>query len=698
MNCDRSLLFFLSLFVFIALPDLSKAQEDGKRGAAFECGTDILLRKQMEEDPRFAEKVKAEEEKFEEAREDFVDRAGQVYVIPVVFHIIHDNGPENISDDLIKDEVMEQLNLDFRKNNSDTSDIVSPFDDLADDAEIEFRLAQKDPNGNCHKGITRTRSELTEHEMWPDDGMKDLISWDRSSYLNVWIVRSINGNVAGYATKPGQAWPTSHDGIVVEYSFLGSGERTLTHEIGHYLNLDHTWGQSNQPGDQSNCNEDDGLSDTPNTIGWQGCSDPADSSCNSQDNIQNYMEYSYCHLMFTPDQVGAMRTALNSSAGEREQLWKSSNLQATGTDGTDILCKAIPEAEQRMVCEGEPVQFNDRSFHGPTSWSWDFDGGTPDDPNAEDPVVTYNDTGMYDVTLTVSNSSGSKDTTLKDYIKVIPKPGWPLPFIETFDWPRVPLNDHLKYHITDPGNDGREWHWTDEAGEGGSNGSIMLENYENEGGEIDHFETTSIDASTLSSSDLKLSFDLAYAKQNSGDGDELIIYASNDCGENWDQRGSFTSNTMETVSPTTDRFVPEDHEWEQLEVSTSLVSIYNVEDLRFRFEFINDGGNNVFIDNINVYDENNVGIEENEKMDPSLSVHPNPVEENAVLELELPRSENVNVEVRDLLGKKVKGEEWGEREQGTHRMELDMGELEAGPYFVTLRIGEERLTQKVFKR
>ena len=101
------------------------------------------------------------------------EQRAELIVIPIVFHIIHFNGVENIEDSQIHDAV-EVLNRDFRALNDDLDDVISAFEEIVSDVEIEFRLARKDPNGNCHSGITRTVSTMTFEG---EDEVKELISW-----------------------------------------------------------------------------------------------------------------------------------------------------------------------------------------------------------------------------------------------------------------------------------------------------------------------------------------------------------------------------------------------------------------------------------------------------------------------------------------------------------------------------------------
>jgi len=204
--------------------------------------------------------------------------AEDVYVIPVVFHVIHTNGPENISDAQILDQ-MNILNTDYRKLNTDLSKVIrnTPFDTLAADIKLEFRLAQLAPKGNCTDGIDRIYSSLTNNA----DNNSKLNPWPRDKYMNVWVVSSIGttGNVAGYAYYPSAVSSpalASIDGILILSSYIGSigtsnknQSRALTHEIGHYLNLIHVWGNTNAP--EVDCSGSDLVEDTPLTRGHLTC-------------------------------------------------------------------------------------------------------------------------------------------------------------------------------------------------------------------------------------------------------------------------------------------------------------------------------------------------------------------------------------------------------------------------------------------
>ena len=307
-------------------------------------------------------------------------REETIYVIPIVFHIIHDYGSENISDDQVRDAVR-ILNEDFRKMNADTSDIVDAFKNVAGDSKIEFRLANKAPDGSCTNGIEHIHSL---HTYSGDDDAK-LSDWPRSEYLNIWTTKTLDNGIAGYAYFPSGA-PSDVDGVIVLSNYVGSvgsstsfTSRVVTHEIGHSFGLAHTWGFTNAPGVECG---DDLIDDTPETEGWVSCNLNG-NICHpgTIENVQNYMEYAYCSRMFTKDQGLAMQGTLNSNTSDRNNLWTLNNLIATGTDDTiKTLCppKADFYATAKMACLGGEITFRDVSTNGTVSnRTWTFQDGSP---------------------------------------------------------------------------------------------------------------------------------------------------------------------------------------------------------------------------------------------------------------------------------------------------------------------------------
>ncbi len=265
-----------------------------------------------------------------------------IWTIPVVVHVVHDNGPENLTDAEIEDAIV-LLNEDYRGINEEIpSEIHADFLNLVADCEVEFELANLDPNGLPTNGITRTVSNYT----YAGDNvqMKEDIGWPRNKYLNIWLVNKpfANSSSSGFAYYPESVDDPAYevyDGVVIAYWAFGRHDQTsigyehvLTHEVGHWANLKHTWGDQSDFGTSGACNDDDGVADTPNTEGhaFYGTCTLETFSCGTLDNNNNFMDYTgTCTGMYTLGQKARQRAALNSSVGNRNNLWSAQNLLET---------------------------------------------------------------------------------------------------------------------------------------------------------------------------------------------------------------------------------------------------------------------------------------------------------------------------------------------------------------------------------
>ena len=617
------------------------------------------------------------------------------YVIPVVFHIIHNHGSENISDAQVLDAIR-VLNDDFNKLNSDWTAVREEFIGLVANVGITFRLATKDPQGNCSKGITRTASSLT------NDGtqaMKNLIQWPRNKYLNVWVAASADG-AAGYTYRPGSVnnWSAA-DGIVLLHNYTGSigtsapsRSRTLTHEVGHWINLSHAWGGTNDPGLPENCDTDDNVSDTPNTIGWTSCNVNG-TSCGSLDNVQNYMEYSYCSRMFTEGQKVRMIAALNSGTAQRNQLIAPANLIATGATGEAALCAAEFTSNVSMVCAGNEVVFIDQSFHTVTSRTWSFPGGVPETSTDQSPTVVYPEPGSYSVALTVSDGNTSLSTTLTQAVTVLADTGFVGPVVEGFE--------------TLGGVNGPEWYANDldagntfgitSAAAFTGTKSLRLLNGSANAGQVDEFLSQTYDMSHAEA--ITMNFRYAYARRNSTNDDILNVYVSNDCGGIWVLRKILrASNTLTTGGTVTGSFVPNNaSQWGYSEV-TNISTASHVPNLRFKFEFISNGGNNLYIDDINIDGGDlTTGISgEVHRMSGALVV-PNPATDQARLFFTLPAAGKVELDVIDALGRTAWTSERGPLPAGDHTVDLVIGTWAHGTYTVRIITDKEARTVRFVK-
>jgi len=292
------------------------------------CATMEVDARLRASDPEYA----AKQSQIDEHARAFAEshQSGQriLVTIPVVFHVVYQNATENISDAKLQSQ-LDVLNEDFRKLNVDFSTVPSAFQGVAADMEIQFCLATADASGNPTTGITRTLTTDTGFDT--DDQVKYTAqggqnAWDRNKFLNIWVCDMGAAGLLGYAQFPGGSAAT--DGVVLTYDAVGrigvfgayNKGRTATHEVGHWLNLRHIWGDSNCGNDQ--------VSDTPTqqTANY-GCKNFPYVTCNNGPNgdmFMNFMDYGDddCLKMFSNGQKTRSQS-LFSTGGSRVSLLSS---------------------------------------------------------------------------------------------------------------------------------------------------------------------------------------------------------------------------------------------------------------------------------------------------------------------------------------------------------------------------------------
>jgi PKD repeat protein len=604
--------------------------------------------------------------------------SNQTLVIPVVFHIMHVYGGENISDEQVRDAVR-ILNEDFQATNLDTADIVPAFKDLKGVSTIEFRLAKIDPQGNCTNGINHVFSELTNTG---EDDVK-FNQWDPSKYLNIWTVKSISFGAAGYAYYPTSAdgWPQI-DGIVILADYVGSigtgnytRARALTHEVGHYLELQHVWGDTNDPG--ISCGDDE-VFDTPVTEGWVSCNlNGIKCTPGVIENVQNYMEYSYCGRMFTVGQVSRMLGILNSNIANRNNLWKEENLVATGTDeirfNDPAPCspRADFTSDKRIVCAQSLVKFTDLSSNADAnSWYWEFEGGNPSTSNLQNPQITYPVPGTYKVKLKLGNITGTDSIEKNQFINVLNNVAlYQNYYVEGFE----DFNQALS-ELTVINDDAFAFQQNNSVSASG-NSSIALNNvWASQGiNQVDAIVTPGIDVSSIPSP--TLSFKLAYAQQTTSSENRLRVLVSSNCGLTWFQRYFKYGDNLSTAPNQSNAFIPQPNEWR-----TELITINNVlnaSNVLVKFEYTNNTGNNLYIDDINLY-SNVTGI--NEGITDNFILYPNPASKVLNIEFNSANSKPHNIEVSDLLGKQI----INTRAIEGNKQQIDISLLSKGLYLVRI--------------
>lgn len=627
------------------------------------------------------------------------NKKSTVVTIPVVFHVIHEYGPENISKDQILDQ-LRILNEDYRRTNADKVNTRAIFASVAADVEIEFVLATKDPDGNCTEGINRIYSPLTNDAR---DNVKALTDWPSDKYLNIWVVKTILSQggdpgtyTAGFAQFPwDRASKPGTDGVVIRSDFIGSigtsnasrGGRVGTHEVGHWLGLFHTF-----QGGCTNPSWGEKIADTPPCDGPNyGCNSSL-NTCNTgsgdlPDQIENYMDYSdgSCQNMFTEGQKTQMQYMLQQY---RSVLVSASNATATGVSGNTTTCKPVADFSNitKVACQDGQVDFEDLSYNASiTNRTWTFTGGTPATSGDANPTVTYAAPGTYEVKLEVSNANGGSTITRTDLVVIGPLiSNLGLPFEEGMEGSSFPPAGWK----VDGGNAGD---WQKVTGVGaGSNSSVRATIDEStEDGAIYRLTLPSLDFGAVK--DPRITFDLAYARRSTSTTERIRVYASTDCGQSWVLIYQRAGSQMQTADPTTSFFTPTTDQWTNYQV---LMSNYaGKRNVLVKFEAVSNMGNNIYLDNINVGSLSSVDVLEAETI--NLQLFPNPSKGKATLSMTLPENSNTSIWVNDILGKNILNIQQDETLSGDQSFNVNLSDFEPGVYFIQVKVGDALISKKL---
>lgn len=605
-------------------------------------------------------------------------------IIPVVFHVLHQYGNENISDAQILD-ALDILNKDFQKLNADTILVGAPFDTIIGKADFEFRLATIDPNGNPTSGIDRIPTPLTNRA----DDQSKIHSWNPQSYLNVWVVKTLGfTGEAAYTYNPLQSVPNAcTDGIVILNDYLGSigtgspmRSMFLTHEAGHYFGLFDTF--DNDLLSPSPCDYTDGIYDTPRHL--NGYCNLAANTCNDSlypesfnywgfdapDMVQNFMSGTFCKSMFTKAQVELMRNVAESPLYGRDHLWTGANLAATGTAGAaPSASTAVPPSDFHVktsfstvnigmfVCVGDSVLcFNDSGQGNAASYLWSFPGGSPSSSTLPNPKTVYMNPGYYDITLTVTNANGSSTTTKNGIIYA--SGSWPEftgPTVQNFDqsgnfWQSQNVNnDSGSFQRVVTGGTQNTGcfqlgnHYEPDAAQSCSADPLQIRFNK------DNLVSPAFDLSNTTG--VTVSFDYAYGSAAVPDSAEetLIVYYSRDCGENWIQKKMISDTALiTTFAAQNSMYAPAQNQWKH--VSFPFTTTSTDTKTRFKFEFIaSNFSNNLYIDNFVI--DGVLGISDSELS--GISIFPNPAEKEGTIGISGLSGSKADLIIRDIQGKLV---------------------------------------------
>lgn len=329
------------------------------------CGSMEVLEQQLAADPAQAKRMADIEAHTQRllANPALQRTTAGTVIIPVVVHVLYNTAAQNISDAQVQSQI-DVLNEDYRKLNADASKTPAQFAGLVADVNVQFVLAKRTPTGAATNGIIHKQTKTTSWST--NDAVKNSKrggddAWDTSKYLNLWAC-NLGQGLLGYAQFPGGA--ASTDGVVILYSAFGSRAkypagtytttydlgRTATHEVGHWLNLRHIWGDATCGNDQ--------VADTPTqSAANYGCPAFPHVTCsNSGDMSMNYMDYTddQCMYMFSTGQSQRMN-ALFATGGARASLLTSLGGTAPRAAATEAMATAYPNPATDMLTLSLPA-------------------------------------------------------------------------------------------------------------------------------------------------------------------------------------------------------------------------------------------------------------------------------------------------------------------------------------------------------
>lgn len=606
------------------------------------CGTvayEVLLKNKnalQEDKPDFEAWLQSGIDHKRKLRQNLIatlsqDEEEEVFTIPVVVHIIH-NGENigqgaNLSIERVLSQI-ETLNKDFRRLNADTVNTPALFLNTARDTRIEFVLAKRDPEGLPTEGIIRKKGNQSAYELSDNWILKSNSYWPAEDYLNIWVA-PLSNNLMGFAqfpqsnTAPGLEDASANrltDGVVISHEYFGENNnitphskgRTATHEIGHFLGLRHIWGDGG-------CEQDDFCEDTPSADSPNyGCPTGNVTSCGNLNMYQNYMDYTddNCMNIFTFNQMERMHVILQNSP-RRASLLSSKGGLAPEMVANDLGIKKviaptvitcdnaiIPEVLLKNYGTNDISNFkvlfivNEDTIN---TLSQSIDLLPLDSIKISFPTFVLADTNAFVFSFYIkevnSTIDENEDNNKKEIAFTLPQKV-SLPLLEEFE------NPSITGTIFDP--DRRiGWEIAPAPNANALNKALKLNcfNYSADAGEQDYFFTDVFDLTNYKSATLK--FSIAYAQYSRSSKEGFKVSISTNCGLSFQEEDVLFKkhgSELATARRRTTPFTPDGRlEWK--EVTIDLNPYLGETNLRIAFVGINDYGNNMYLDNINVIGE-----------------------------------------------------------------------------------------------
>lgn len=633
--------------------------------------------------------------------------------IPVVFHVVS-NRQSLITDAQILAQ-LDTINRDYAGTNASASRVPAHFRGLFGQSGTQFCLAQRTPDEKPTTGIERYNTSranfdyttnLVKHS---ETGGAD--AWDPNRYLNIWIC-DLSGGTLGYATFPDDGVP-DEQGVVIDLGSLPGGSvagynagKTLTHELGHFFNLYHIWGD-----DDGRCTGSDEVDDTPNQTNSTGSCPTGIKTDNCTPTApgimyQNYMDYTSdnCLIMFTKGQVERMDASFQLS---RLTLASSDACTPLNLKNKDASLKTITRPDQRICANTltPQVVLTNRGSETLTAVTINavIDDGTVQSFRWTGSLATFAETtvnlptfttveGNHVLAIYTSNPNGSPDENpVNDELSI------PFIYYEPF---APPVTESFESLFPPQGWDivnedaGTTWEKTTAAAKTGT-ASVKISNFGNEAiGERDYLRTPTVNIAGTDSA--FVSFQLAAATYTNSTvqgnvWDTLQVMISTDCGQTYTSiYKKWGPSLITRTAATRTAFTPNANEWRNEQINIS--NYISQGELLVAFVNSNGNENDIFLDDIVI---RTVTINPNLK-EAGFLVTPNPTSGQVSVQF-YPHPEGLRaVSIYNVSGQKI-AEQRITGEVSSNVYDFDLTNFASGLYIVKAEFEDRVLTKKIVK-
>lgn len=673
------------------------------------CGTMQNLEMLKQQDPGLEKRMHEIDNQIENAvLANPANKTSNVIItIPVVVHVVYNGAAQNISDAFITSQ-LDVLNEDYGATNADKLKVPPYYRNRIGSTEIRFKLASRDPNGNPTNGILRVPTTVTSFST--NNAVKYTAqggdnAWPSTSYLNLWVC-NLGGGVLGYAQFPGGAAAT--DGVVILYSAMGrvtSGSpynlgRTATHEVGHWLNLKHIWGDSN-------CGNDN-VSDTPTsqTANYGvPCQQVTCSNGPFGDMYMDYMDYvdDAAMQMFTNGQVVRMNTVIN---GVRASLKTSLGCTAPSLNVDDASISEIVSPvyspctntnlsfipEVKLTNAGSAAltscTINYKVDNGTVqTYSWTGNLASLASVNVALPSMTANSGDRYFYAYTTNPNGGADANPANDRISgrfYVKAANAALPLVQSFTSTTFPPTawTSKKYDCT------TGWVRTTTAF-ASSPAAMYFNNFTQtatNSGRIFDLITQPINISAAATP--TLTFNVAYAQRTGSITDTLEVLISTDCGYTFTSVFKKFGTALETAPAQATAFTPTANQWRNESVNLSAYASATNAILVFRNT--TKAGNNVYVDDISVDQLQGINTID---LTADVSVYPNPTNGLFNINFSNTNQTDYTVSVVNALGETVISKM--NVSAGSQSATVDLSGKTKGLYFVLISGEKGNVVKKI---